>query len=93
MRVFVTTPDFNMPGIMQGTRSDIIRSKWVIEDYEAGNIREGDPVVGYFDPEGESHFEYEAGWALTGTIAKLELRTLFNEEKIRLICYNFEESK
>jgi hypothetical protein len=72
--ILTLTPDYNRPADADGFRTELVRSRWIIEDVKSGQIKVGDPVFLYFDPEGEESLEYEAGYGITGTIQRLEIR-------------------
>ena len=75
--IFTISADFNSPPEADGTRTDIVFSKWIVDSYKDGHyadsIAPGKPIIVYFDPEGDK-YPYEAGWSVMGTILDVEVR-------------------
>lgn len=78
MTIFTITPDFNSPPDPDGSRTEIVHSKWIVEGYREGrysdSIKPGATIIAYFDPEGEGKSEYEAGWSAMATIDRVEAK-------------------
>jgi len=91
--MLVITPDYNSPRDPDGGRTEIVRSRYIVESVENGDISVGDSIFIYFDPEGTPDFEYEAGWGATGTIISVYTKEIpENNEKITVIRFRDDYS-
>lgn len=79
--ILVLTPDYNTPPRgKDGARIDIVHSPYIIEDFNEGRIKIGDPVFLYFDPSGDNGHEYWEGYGIGGTITDLYVKNLRGED-------------
>jgi hypothetical protein len=73
--VFTFTVDFNIPGVLSGTRAATLRSPDAIQAFKENEIRIGDPVVAFFDSNEEEYKEWRTGWSMLGFITDVYLYT------------------
>lgn len=86
--IFTILVDYNTPSSEDGTRLEPIFSEVIVEEVRKGEIKAGDPIFIYFDPEGDASYFAEAGWGITGTIISVTLKTVVGHDgEIAMIEY------
>jgi len=80
------TPDFNHSGVMRGTSPTWVRSEHIVDAFEQGEFKVGDPIIGYHDPShyGDARSEFIWGYSAVGKIIGIEVENYAGEKLLKI---------